>query len=70
MIITNCSLFQDDDERLYGFITCFGEYDCESNMCTRNCGVSIRCAIEHDQQAKDELLQELFDVDSALQVMQ
>lgn len=70
MIITNCSLFQDDNERLYDFITCFGEYDPNSNMCARNCGISIRCAIEHDQQAKDELLQDLFDVDSALQVMQ
>lgn len=70
MKFSNCTIFEDNDERLYDFVTCFGEFNAESSMCKNSCGLSIRCAIEHDQQTKDEILQDLFDAEMFQQVMQ
>lgn len=70
MIIPNSPFCEDNDERLYDFVTCFGEYDPESSMCRNNCGLNVRCAIEHEQQTKDEILQDLFDAEMYQQIMQ
>lgn len=70
MMIVCSHMCKDDDERLYDFVTCFGEYDPESSMCKNNCGINIRCAIEREQQTKDEIMQDLFDAEMYQQVMQ
>lgn len=70
MKIANRAIYEDTDERLYDFVTCFGEYDAESSMCKNSCGISIRCAIEREQQTKDEILQDLFDAEMCQQIMQ
>jgi hypothetical protein len=43
---------------------CFGNFDMEDLICQKLCAVSIRCAIERDQNVRMELLEDLSDTDT------
>ena len=49
---------------------CFGEFDSDKAICRRLCAVSIRCAIEHDQNERMELLEELVSFDQVVMKIQ
>jgi len=49
---------------------CFGDFDVADSICRRFCALSIRCAIEQDQNARMELLEELVSFDQAVMKMQ
>ncbi len=40
-------------------IECFGSFNKTDPICTRLCAVSLRCAIEGDQQDRMEILEDL-----------
>ncbi|MFH2220431.1 MAG: hypothetical protein ABII68_12345 [Pseudomonadota bacterium] len=39
---------------------CFGDFNIESTICKRHCVLSLRCAIERDQNDRIELLEDLI----------
>lgn len=39
---------------------CFGDYDRNNPLCSNYCVLRIRCAIEQDNNMRNELLEELF----------
>ncbi len=41
-------------------VGCFGEFNPEDRICREFCALCIRCAIESDQVAKMEILEDLF----------
>jgi hypothetical protein len=42
---------------------CFGNFDREDPICKKHCVLSLRCAIEQDQDARMELLEDLISAD-------
>ena len=42
---------------------CFGEYDAADMICKRFCSLRLRCAIENDQNARIELIEDLMSYD-------
>jgi hypothetical protein len=49
-----------DLDRLLG---CFGCFNAEDKVCLRHCSLSLRCAIEKDEQMRMELLEEIITPD-------
>ena len=49
---------------------CFGDFDSDKPICRRFCALSIRCAIENDQNARMELLEELVSFDQVVMKIQ
>jgi len=49
---------------------CFGNFDIDDGICRRFCALNIRCAIEQDQNARMELLEELVSFDQVVMKMQ
>lgn len=43
---------------------CFGEYNKNDPLCSNYCALRLRCAIEQDNNIRNELLEELFTSDS------
>ena len=43
---------------------CFGGFDLKDPICKKFCALSLRCAIEQEQNARFELLDELVSTDS------
>jgi len=41
-------------------IGCFGEFNPEDRICRKYCALCLRCAIESDQVAKMEILEDLL----------
>ncbi len=41
------------------YIGCFGNFQKESVICKKHCVLNLRCAIEYDQSAQMDLLEEL-----------
>ncbi|MFH1156445.1 MAG: hypothetical protein V1793_21770 [Pseudomonadota bacterium] len=44
-------------------LDCFGEYSKGDAVCTKYCAISIRCAIEHDQNPRVDILDHLLTLD-------
>lgn len=44
-------------------LECFGEYSKHDKICTEYCGASIRCAIEHQQNPRIDILDHLLTLD-------
>jgi hypothetical protein len=44
-------------------LECFGEYSKGDAVCTRYCAMAIRCAVEHDQNPRIDLLDHLLTLD-------
>lgn len=54
------SLSKREIERtLDHYLGCFGHYRTGDPICNRRCALSLRCAIEHDQNERFEILEEL-----------
>ena len=58
-----------DTDRLHDVIEedllgCLGDFCTEDNLCKKWCALSLRCAIERDQNARLEMLDELVAPDS------
>jgi len=43
---------------------CFGEYDAADRICNHFCALRLRCAIEHDQNARLEVIEDLIAYDN------
>ena len=43
---------------------CFGNFNRKDPICKKLCALSLRCAIESDQNIRIELLEELISTDS------
>lgn len=41
------------------YLGCFGKYRSNDPICRRWCALNLRCAIEHDQNERFEILEEL-----------
>jgi len=51
-------------------VGCFGEFDPEDRICKQFCALCIRCAIESDQVARMEILEDLFSAEATNVKMQ
>ena len=49
---------------------CFGEFKGEDRICQRFCSLSLRCAIERDQNEQMELLEDLVSTENAFMKIQ
>ena len=49
---------------------CFGNFNRKDLICKKLCALSLRCAIESDQNIRIELLEELVSTDSMFMKMQ
>ena len=41
------------------YLGCFGRYRKNDTICRQRCALSLRCTIEHDQNERFEMLEEL-----------
>ena len=42
------------------YLGCFGEFKVEDEVCKKHCALSLRCAIERDQNERMEILEDLM----------
>lgn len=47
------------EKTLDQYLGCFGSYRASDPICSRRCAMNLRCAIEHDQNERFEILEEL-----------
>jgi hypothetical protein len=52
-----------DNSLVADHLGCFGNFNLEDLICKTFCAINIRCAIERDQNARIEILQELASSD-------
>ncbi len=52
------------------YLGCFGNFSIEDRICLRLCVLSMRCAIEKDQNTHLELLDELLASESVHEIIQ
>ena len=45
---------------------CFGDYNTEDTICTKMCALRLRCTIEHNQNMRMELIEDLVSSDGIL----
>lgn len=45
------------------YLGCFGDFNIEDMICKKHCALSLRCAIERDQNKRIELLEDLISSD-------
>lgn len=50
---------QEMEFSLDQYLGCFGRYRSNDPICSRRCALNLRCAIEHDQNERYEILEEL-----------
>ena len=46
------------------YLGCFGGFNINDNVCKKFCALNLRCAIEQEQNARMELLEELVSDNS------
>ena len=49
---------------LDNYLDCFGSFNIDDPVCKKFCALNLRCAIEQEQNARIELLDELIATDS------
>ena len=54
----------DSEERLNDRLDCMGEFNREDNICRNHCALRLRCAIEHSQKARLELIEDIMATNS------
>ena len=54
----------------YEQVDCFGSFNKNNPLCAKHCALSIRCAIEQDQNLRTELIEELVSSEDVLGRMQ
>jgi hypothetical protein len=52
------------------YLGCFGSFNIKNSVCKKFCALRLRCAIEHDQKVRMELLEELAAYDNFFLKMQ
>jgi len=55
---------------LDNYLGCFGGFNFYDAICKKFCALNVRCAIEEEQNARIELLDELISNDSVLMKIQ
>jgi hypothetical protein len=50
----------DSEELLNDRLDCMGEFNCEDGICRKHCALRLRCAIEHSQKARLELIEDIM----------
>jgi len=40
-------------------LDCMGEFNSEDDICRKHCALRLRCAIEHSQKARLELIEDI-----------
>jgi len=53
-------IFDMDNEALLDDrLDCMGEFNSEDDICRKQCALRLRCAIEHNQKARLELIEDI-----------
>ncbi len=52
--------------RIEDYLGCFGQFRSYSPICHRWCAQNLRCAIERDQKARLELLEEMISIENQI----
>lgn len=53
-------IFDMDNEALLNDrLDCMGEFNSEDDICRKHCGLRLRCAIEHSQKTRLELIEDI-----------
>ena len=47
------------EEAVNDWLDCLGEFNSEDEICKKHCGLRLRCAIEHSQNARLELIEDI-----------
>jgi len=50
----------DSEEILNDRLDCMGEFNREDDICRNHCALRLRCAIEHSQKARLELIEDIM----------
>jgi len=50
----------DSEEILNDRLDCMGEFNREDHICRNHCALRLRCAIEHSQKARLELIEDIM----------
>jgi hypothetical protein len=45
------------------YLGCFGNFNVEDKICKKFCILSVRCAIEHEQISRMEILEDMLSYD-------
>lgn len=53
------TLEQEIEFSIDQYLGCFGRYRSNDPICNGRCALNLRCAIEHDQNERYEILEEL-----------
>jgi hypothetical protein len=56
----------EDNDYYDEHIGCFGEFNIEDPVCNKLCVLSLRCAIEKDQNDRFEILEELVSTEAMI----
>lgn len=54
----------------YDEIGCLGDFDATDVLCSTRCALRLRCAIESEENARLELIEDLMEGDSLLMKIQ
>ena len=54
----------DHEALLNDRLDCMGEFSREDDICRNHCGLRLRCAIEHSQKARLELIEDIMTSNS------
>ena len=49
----------DNEALLNDRLDCMGEFNGEDEICRKHCALRLRCAIEHNQNARLELIEDI-----------
>lgn len=52
------------------YLGCYGSFNLKNSICRKFCALRLRCAIEHDQKVRLELLEELACYENFFMKMQ
>ena len=52
------------EELLNDRLDCMGEFHREDDICRKHCALRLRCAIEHSQKARLELIEDIMTSNS------
>ncbi len=50
----------NNEELLNDHLDCMGEFNSDDDICRKHCALRLRCAIEHSQKARLELIEDIM----------
>jgi len=60
----------NEEYTLTDYTGCFGQFRKTDIICKKKCAISLKCAIEHDQNIRMRLLEDLVSTEGVLVTMQ